>query len=84
MSFEKKEPTLEWDALSAKYKYDLENYHAADAGTGTMRIPIADAKRMLLEKNDLPVRQQSPQGVAGGIEIPTFMSAGRQTRKRDR
>ena len=82
--FEKKEPTLEWEALKDKYKYDLENYHDPDPGTGMMRIPIADAKKRLLEKG-LPVRQL-PQGVEAedGISIPTFSSAGRQTEKRDR
>jgi len=82
--FEKKEPTLEWEALKDKYKYDLENYHDPDPGTGMMRIPIADAKKRLLEKG-LPVRQL-PQGaqIEDGISIPTFSSAGRQTEKRDR
>jgi hypothetical protein len=84
--FEKKEPTLEWDALRAKFKYDLENYHDPDPGTGNMRIPIADAKKRLLEKG-LPTRQAAPAGAqddAEGINLPTFSSAGRQAEKREK
>ena len=87
--YEKKEPTLEWDALSEKYKYDLENYHDPDPATGMMRVPIDYAKRKLLEKG-LPVRQQQqpPQGAGDatreGLNLPTAASAGRQTEKRDK
>jgi hypothetical protein len=81
--FEKKEPTLEWDALSAKYQYDLENYGDVDQGTATMRIPIAEAKRRLLEKG-LPVRQPQGAETAEGINLPSFSSAGRQTEKREK
>ncbi|HEX9919248.1 MAG TPA: hypothetical protein VGA87_08775 [Pyrinomonadaceae bacterium] len=85
--FEKKEPTLEWDALRAKFKYDLENYHDPDPGTGNMRIPIADAKKRLLEKG-LPTRQAAAGGAQGadaqGINLPTFSSAGRQAEKREK
>jgi len=82
--FEKKEPTLEWDALRAKYKYDLENYHDPDPGTGMMRIPIDDAKKRLLAKG-LPVRQLPPGAqMENGINIPASSSAGRQTEKRDK
>ena len=85
--FEKKEPTLEWDALRAKFKYDLENYHDPDPGTGNMRIPIADAKKRLLEKG-LPTRPAASGGAPGedaeGINLPTFSSAGRQAEKREK
>lgn len=85
--YEKKEPTLEWDALREKYKYDLENVHDADPGTGMTRVPIEFAKEKLLEKG-LPVRQQPQQGAGGatreGLNLPTAASAGRQTEKRDK
>jgi hypothetical protein len=88
--FEKKEPTLEWDALKDKYKYDLENFHDADPGTGMMRVPIDYAKKKLLEQG-LPVHRQQSQhggeaGMAkdGGLHLPTAASAGRQTEKRDK
>jgi hypothetical protein len=84
--FEKKEPTLEWEALKDKYQYDLENYHDPDPGTGAMRIPIADAKKRLLEKG-LPTRQNAAAGGAEdaeGINLPTFSSAGRQAEKREK
>ncbi|HEX8455762.1 MAG TPA: hypothetical protein VF656_00430 [Pyrinomonadaceae bacterium] len=89
--FEKKEPTLEWEALKDKYKYDLENYHDPDPGTGLMRIPIDDAKRRLLEKG-LPTRAgannggapQQQQGAEEGILVPTFSSGGRQAERREK
>jgi hypothetical protein len=85
--YEKKEPTLEWDALREKYKYDLENVHDADPGTGMARVPIDFAKKKLLEKG-LPVRQQPQQNAGGstreGLNLPTAASAGRQTEKRDK
>ena len=83
--FEKKEPTLEWAALQSKFKYDLENFHDPDPGTGMMRVPIEFAKEKLLQKG-LPVRQQQTQGTQAseGINIPTAASAGRQTEKREK
>jgi hypothetical protein len=83
--FEKREPTLEWDALRAKFKYDLENYHDPDPGTGNMRIPIAEAKKRLLAKG-LPTHQTAPgaEDEGGGITLPTFSSAGRQVEKREK
>ncbi|HEV2800287.1 MAG TPA: hypothetical protein VGW12_07310 [Pyrinomonadaceae bacterium] len=88
--FEKKEPTLEWEALKDKYEYDLHNYHDPDPGTGTMRVPIDYAKQKLLEKG-LPTRaganggaQQQQQGAEEGILIPTFSSAGRKAERREK
>jgi hypothetical protein len=85
--FEKKEPTLEWDALRQKFEDDLNYYQEADPGTGMARVPIDFAKKKLLEKG-LPVRQQPPQGAGGeareGLNLPTAASAGRQTEKRDK
>ena len=92
--YEKKEPTLEWDALKEKYRRELGSYHEPDPGTGMMRVSIDFAKQKLLEKG-LPVRQQqqqqqqqqSPQGAETtreGFNLPTAASAGRQTEKRDR
>jgi len=82
--FEKKDPTLEWDALREKYKHDLENSGQVDQGTGTMRVPIEFAKKKLLEKG-LPVRQLSPGAESeDGINLPTAASAGRRTEKREK
>ncbi len=84
--FEKKEPTLEWEALKDKYEYDLQNYHDPDPGTGMMRIPIDEAKKKLLEKG-LPVRASAngaQQAAEEGINLPTFSSAGRQAEKREK
>jgi hypothetical protein len=83
--FEKKDPTLEWEALKDKYRYDLENYHDPDPGTGAMRIPITEAKKRLLEKG-LPTRQAAAGAGENtqGINLPTFSSAGRQAEKREK
>jgi hypothetical protein len=83
--FEKKEPTLEWDALRAKFKYDLETTAEINPGAGMWRVPIADAKKKLLEKG-LPTSQTSPGNAADaeGISLPTFSSAGRQAEKREK
>jgi hypothetical protein len=84
--FEKKEPTLEWEALKDKYEYDLDNYHDPDPGTGMMRVPIDYAKQKLLEKG-LPTRAAAPGaqgGGDGGITLPTFSSAGRRSEKREK
>jgi hypothetical protein len=86
LSYEKKEPTLEWHALREKFADDLNYYQDADPGTGMARVPIEFAKKKLLERG-LPVRQQQ-QGTGGaareGLNLPTAASAGRQTEKRDR
>ncbi|HEV7902280.1 MAG TPA: hypothetical protein VGO96_00460 [Pyrinomonadaceae bacterium] len=88
LSYEKKEPTLEWHALRQKYEDDLTYYNDTDPGTGMARVPIEFAKKKLLERG-LPVRQPpQQQGAAGatreGLNLPTAASAGRQTEKRDR
>jgi hypothetical protein len=82
MSFELKEPAAEWNALREKWEYELKNPTAADPNTQTMRVPIEDAKRMLLDKN-LPARTQQPGAISWkGQDVPTYSSAGRQTEKR--
>jgi hypothetical protein len=83
VSFELREPSAEWDTLREKWTKELENPGAIDPATQTMRVPIEDAKRMLLEKN-LPVRQQQSGEVgSAGMDVPSYSSAGRQTEKRD-
>jgi hypothetical protein len=81
--FEKKEPTLEWEALKDKYKYDLENYHDPDPGTGMMRIP-SPTPRSDCWRKVCPSPTAAGRAEEDGISIPTFSSAGRQTEKRDR
>lgn len=83
MSFELKAPSSEWDALREKWRYELNNPGAIDSGTQTMRVPIEDAKQMLLNKG-LPARQpQSGDVTAAGMDVPSYSSAGRQMEKRD-
>jgi hypothetical protein len=61
----------------------LNNPGAIDPGAQTMRVPIEDAKQMLLNKG-LPVRQQQSGEVgSAGMDVPSYSSAGRQMEKRD-
>jgi hypothetical protein len=81
--FELKHPQAEWEALQRKWEMELNQPGAPDPGTQTMRVPIEDAKQMLLGKG-LPVRRQQPGEVdLRGADVPSYSSAGRQTEKRD-
>lgn len=83
MSFELKHPQAEWEALREKWEYELTHPGTLDPNTHTMRIPIEDAKRMLLGQN-LPIRPQPPGAPdLSGMDVPSYSSAGRQTEKRD-
>jgi hypothetical protein len=81
--FQLKHPQAEWEALQRRWDAELNNPGAVDPATQTARIPIEDAKQMLLGKG-LPTRQQQP-GETGlkGADVPSYSSAGRQTEKRD-
>jgi hypothetical protein len=84
-NFELAEPAAEWNLLREKYDYDLHNYGQPDPSTHMVRVPIDDAMQRLLQQN-LPARQQSAPGeptINGGMDIPSYSSAGRQTEKRD-
>jgi hypothetical protein len=91
LNFELKHPQAEWEALREKWDFELKNGAVTDPNTGTGRIPIEDAKRLLLGQN-LPVRQQQQgQGqqppappLSGGDDMPSYSSAGRQPEKRNR
>ncbi|MFL6228595.1 MAG: hypothetical protein ACJ741_07425 [Pyrinomonadaceae bacterium] len=81
--FELKEPAAEWNALRQKWEYELNNAGAVDPATQTRRMPIEDAKQLILNQN-LPVRQQPQGGGTAVIEdVPSYSSAGRQTQKRE-
>jgi hypothetical protein len=84
LHFELQHPQAEWEALRRKWEFELKNAGAPDPNTQTRRIPIEDAKNMLLGQG-LPARQQQP-GAQGqsGVDIPSYSSAGRQPEKRDR
>jgi hypothetical protein len=82
-SFELKEPAAEWNALREKWEYELTHDGAIDPNTQTRRIPIEDAKQMLL-KQGLPARRDPGNVDIWGINVPSYSSAGRQTEKRDR
>lgn len=84
LNFQLQHPQAEWEALQRKWEFELENAGAPDPNTQTRRVPIEDAKNMLLGQG-LPARQQQ-QGAQpqSGIDIPSYSSAGRQPEKRDR
>jgi hypothetical protein len=83
LSFELQHPQAEWEALRRKWDFELRNGGQPDPNTQTRRIPIEEAKDMIL--GQLPARQP-PQGAQPqtGIDIPSHSSAGRQPEKRDR
>ena len=82
VKFELKEPQLEWIELQKKYNYELQTSGQPDPNTGRMRVPIDYGMQLFLQSNP-PARQQQPGQAAGGDEIPSFFSAGRQTERRD-
>lgn len=83
LNFELQHPQAEWEALQRKWEFELKNGGQSDPNTQTRRIPIEDAKNMVL--GQLTARQQPPGAQAqSGIDIPSASSAGRQPEKRDR
>lgn len=83
LNFELQHPQVEWEALQRKWEFELKNAGAADPNTRTRRIPVEEAKGLLLGQG-LPVRQQQGAQAQAGIDIPSYSSAGRQPEKRDR
>ncbi len=83
-NFELEAPDAEWRWLRQKYDYELNNYGQPDPSTNTVRVPIDEAMQRLLRQN-LPARQPQPGDptLFGGMDIPSYSSAGRQTEKRD-
>ncbi len=84
-NFELREPQAEWHLLREKYDYELHNYGQPDPSTGMVRVPIDEAMQRLLQKG-LPARAEAQPGdptIQGGLDLPSYSSAGRQTEKRD-
>jgi len=83
-NFELQYPQIEWEELQRKWEFELNNAGTPDPNTHMRRIPIEEAKNMLLSQG-LPARQQQPSGQhEPDIDIPSYSSAGRQPEKRDR
>lgn len=51
--------------LKAYWREQTDNYGILDQGTGTVRIPVAEAKRLMLERNMFPVRGNNSSSAAG-------------------
>lgn len=84
-NFELAAPDEEWKLLHEKYDYELTHYGQPDPSTNTVRVPIDDAMQRLLQQN-LPARpapQAGDPNIVGGMDMPSFWSAGRQMEKRD-
>ena len=79
-----KPPDEEWRLLRQKYDWDLTHYGQPDPSTGMVRVPVDEAMQRLLQKG-LPARPAQPDtpSVNGGMDVPSYSSAGRQTEKRD-
>ncbi|HEX8179064.1 MAG TPA: hypothetical protein VF525_05915 [Pyrinomonadaceae bacterium] len=84
-NLELKEPDSEWKLLREKYEYELTHEGQPDPSTGQRRVPIDQAMQQLLQQG-LPARATPQPGdptIIGGMDIPSYSSAGRQTEKRD-
>jgi hypothetical protein len=76
-----REPQAEMRVVRQLWEAELKG--GMDQQTGQQRIPIEQAKHMLLQ-NGLPARQQTEGSQPmQGMDVPTFWSAGRKTEKRD-
>ena len=60
----------------------LQNYGWVDKNAGTVRIPIHDAMRLMLERKALPSRPQDPSQAPASSLIPSDASAGRTWERR--
>jgi hypothetical protein len=89
-----REPQAELKVVRERWQQELEGKQP-DRQTGAPRIPIDQAKQMLIQQG-VPTRQpaQQQQGAQGngqvvqpmdqhGMEMPSFWSSGQQTEKRD-
>ena len=89
-------PLDEWKQMKAAEEQDLSSYRLVDQKTGLVRIPISEAKKLVLQQG-LPSRAQgAPQGQAQGGQpaqstaatseveqmIPTDSSSGRMLERR--
>jgi hypothetical protein len=85
-NLELKAPQDERRIVFHQWEEELKNGRR-DPNTGQIiSIPIAEAMRKLVEENPPPARQPASgkeMPAQGGMDVPAFMSSGRQTEKRD-
>jgi hypothetical protein len=86
-----REPQAELKVVREQWQQELEGKQP-DRQTGAARMPIEEAKRMLIQQGvptRQPATQQQGNGPMGqpmdqhGMEMPSFWSSGQQTEKRD-
>ena len=91
-------PQAEWKVLREEWEQELTTYDWVDQNAGTVRLPIKDAMRLLVQREQQKAQgqpaapssqqqqQQSPnaQGnAASGENVPSPSSSGRQAEKRN-
>lgn len=80
-----KEPQAEYKELRKIWDDDLKG--KPDPRTGKASMPIDEAMKRIVQDGQLRARAaaqgQQPIDIRGGMDIPSFMSSGRRTVKRD-
>ncbi|MBA3322574.1 MAG: hypothetical protein H0T45_14165 [Pyrinomonadaceae bacterium] len=83
-----KEPQSEYRVIRQQWEQELKNYGWADEGTGRVRVPIDEAKKMFLQRQSQQQpsqtgQQQGQQPPAGDEIMPSPSSSGQQGEKRN-
>ena len=68
-------PILDLNAIRAAEEQTLASYGWVDAQKGVVRIPIARAMDMVVQRG-LPVRAEAPPESAGNVSVPTESGLG--------
>ena len=80
-----REPQAEYNELHKIWLDDLNGQ--TDPRTGKASMPIAQAMQKIVQDGQLKTRQpvagQQQINIKGGMDMPSFMSSGRTTEKRD-
>ncbi|MCP9495972.1 MAG: hypothetical protein MSG64_16105 [Pyrinomonadaceae bacterium MAG19_C2-C3] len=85
LNFELKDAPTEWMTLREIRREEMSTYGRVQGSPDTFRIPIDEAKRLMLEGNRLQSRPMTPeQSQANGYDLPPTMqsSATRAERRR--
>ncbi len=77
-------PTTEWRTIREIRQKELTSYGRIKNNPEEFHIPVDEAKRRLLQSDQLPVRGENPQqNSADGFDlVPTMESAGRRVERR--
>jgi hypothetical protein len=75
-------PQIELQGIRQKEGEQLGSYGWVNEKAGEVRIPIDQAKQMLLQRTGSAPDASTKKPEGPGIELPTYASAGRQVAKR--